>query len=420
MKALIVGGGGREHALAWAIARSPRVDELYIAPGNGGTAPLGTNVPIAATDVDALLNYAREQAIDLTVVGPEAPLMDSIVDRFESAGMRCFGPARSGARLEGSKVFAKEFMRRHDVPTADFRVFDDAEAARSYVKDKTPPMVVKADGLAAGKGVYVVDSNQAAVAAVEEIMAEKKFGGAGDKIVVEECLEGDEISIHAIVSGGSALLLPSSQDHKRIFEGDQGPNTGGMGAYAPVPTYGEAERSIVYNSIIKPTLEGFRKDGIPFAGVLYAGLMWTSTGPMVLEFNVRFGDPETQVILPLIKSDLFELLYASADGKPLEGVEFWEDRTVATVVMAAGGYPGSYGKGHAIDGLEGLDGDNLVVFHAGTAREQSIVTTSGGRVLTVTAWDKNLRGALDAAYGGVKKIRFKDAYWRGDIGHRAL
>lgn len=420
MKVLIVGGGGREHALAWAIKKSPRVDEVFCAPGNGGTAHIGTNVAISATDLDALIRFVSEKAIDLTVVGPEAPLMEAIVDRFERAGLRCFGPSQAAARLEGSKVFAKEFMKRHGVPTADFRVFDDADEARLYVEERTLPMVIKADGLAAGKGVYVLDTKESAVAAIDDIMVKKIFGDAGNQIIIEDCLEGEEVSIHAICSGGRGLLLPSSQDHKRIFDGDKGPNTGGMGAYAPVPSFSDEERSTVYDTIVGPTLEGLLSEGISFAGVLYAGLMRTAKGPMVLEFNVRFGDPETQVILPLIKSDLFDVLYAAAAGELPAAIELWEDRTVATVVMAAEGYPGSYTKGHDVEGLDDIDLGNVVVFHAGTSRDESRVTTTGGRVLAVTAWENNLRGALDAAYSGVERIRFEGAYWRKDIGHRAL
>jgi phosphoribosylamine--glycine ligase len=311
-------------------------------------------------------------------------------------------------------------MKLHGVPTAEFRVFDDAQEARLHVSTRELPMVIKADGLAAGKGVYVVDSKDSAIAAVEDIMVEKKFGDAGKRVIVEDCLEGEEISIHAVCSGGRGLLLPSSQDHKRIFDGDRGPNTGGMGAYAPVPSFSDKEITVVYNSIIGPTLEGLLAEGTSFSGVLYAGLMRTAAGPMVLEFNVRFGDPETQVLLPLIKSDLFEVLYSAAAGELPESIELWKGRTAATVVMAAEGYPGSYKKGHDIKGLDDVDFENVVVFHAGTSRGETKVVTSGGRVLAVTAWERDLRGAIEAAYKGVERIRFDQAYWRKDIGHRAL
>lgn len=420
MKVLIVGGGGREHALAWAVKQSPKVDAVFCAPGNGGTARLGKNVAISATDVDSLASFARENAIDLTVVGPEAPLMAGIVDRFEENRLRCFGPRQKAARLEGSKVFAKEFMKRHGVPTADFKVFADAGEAKKYVGERNSPMVVKADGLAAGKGVYVADSNEAAVAAVGEIMIDKKFGEAGEKIVVEDCLAGEEVSIHAVCCGGRALLFPSSQDHKRAFEGDKGPNTGGMGAYAPVPSLDDEEVALIRRTIVDRTLEGMQAEGIQYAGVLYAGLMRTSRGPMVLEFNVRFGDPETQVILPLVKSDLFAVLYGAAAGELPDRLELWENRVAACVVMAAGGYPGNYEKGNDISGLENIDADNRVVFHAGTSADGSRMKTSGGRVLAVTGWEDNLRDALRCVYDGVKRIHFDGAYWRKDIAHRVL
>jgi phosphoribosylamine--glycine ligase len=420
LKALIVGGGGREHALAWAIHQSPKVTEVFCAPGNGGTAGLGTNVPIAASDIEGLARFARDNAVDLTVPGPEAPLVDGIVDRFQSEGLRCFGPRRAAARLEGSKVFAKEFMARHGVPTADFRVFDDPKAARAYAADRGAPMVVKADGLAAGKGVYVAASVDEAQRAIEDIMVEKKFGGAGDRLIIEDCLEGEEVSVHVLCAGDRALVLPSSQDHKRIFEGDEGPNTGGMGAYAPVPWFGAEEQRRVMDAIVTPTLAGMKAEGEPYTGVLYAGLMRTEQGPMVLEFNVRFGDPESQVVLPLVKGDLFDALYRGAAGDLPERMELWEGRFAATVVMASNGYPGSYRKGFEITGLDEVSPDRTVVFHAGTAWDGSKLVTSGGRVLAVSGWGRDLRAALDAAYEGVGRVRFEDAYWRRDIGHRAL
>jgi phosphoribosylamine--glycine ligase len=420
MKVLVVGSGGREHALAWAMARSPRVDRVFCAPGNGGTAGVGTNVPIAATDVRALVEFASTSGVDLTVVGPEAPLVAGIVDRFEEAGLRCFGPKAAAARLEGSKVFAKEFMARHGVPTAGFRVFDDAHEANSYVRGLKPPVVVKADGLAAGKGVYVADSTQAAVDAVNEIMVQQRFGQAGGRIVVEECLRGEEVSVHAICAGNRAVMLPSSQDHKRIFDGDRGPNTGGMGAYAPVPSFGDREREGVMDTVVSPVLAGMAAEGNPYTGALYAGLMITAAGPMVLEFNVRFGDPETQVLLPLVRSDLFEVLYRATSGDLPDEIALWEERSAATVVMASGGYPGTFGKGFEITGLDGVECGNAVVFHAGTSSDGERLVSSGGRVLAVTAWDRTLGGALDAAYQAVGRIRFEKAYWRTDIGRRAL
>jgi len=381
---------------------------------------LGANVPVSASDIEGLARFAHEKGVDLTVVGPEAPLVEGIVDHFQSEGLRCFGPRRAAARLEGSKVFAKEFMARHGVPTADFRVFEDPDEAKAHAADRGAPMVVKADGLAAGKGVYVAATVDEALEAIDEIMVQKKYGGAGERVIVEDCLEGEEVSVHVICVGERGLVLPSSQDHKRIFEGDEGPNTGGMGAYAPVPWFGDDERRRVMDTIITPTLKGMQAESEPYTGVLYAGLMRTEQGPMVLEFNVRFGDPETQVVLPLVKSDLFDALYRAAAGDLPERLDLWENRSTATVVMAAKGYPGSYGKGFEISGVDDCPPDRAAVFHAGTAWDGSKLVTSGGRVLAVTGWEHNLRDAVDAAYDGVNRIRFKDAYWRKDIGHRAL
>ena len=420
MKVLVVGSGGREHALAWAARKSCEIDELFVAPGNGGTAAIAENVPIPSDDIDALADFAAERHVDLTIVGPEAPLVEGIVDRFESVGRRCFGPRRGAARLEGSKVFAKEFMRRNGIPTADFVVFDDAGSAKAHIRSKGAPIVVKADGLAAGKGAIVARTVEEAEKAIDEIMVEKQFGPAGDKVVIEACLEGDEVSIHAVCGGGKAVLLPSSQDHKRIFDNDKGPNTGGMGAYAPVPFVRDDLRAHIFETVVMRTLRGMEAEGAPFAGVLYAGLMITSEGPRVLEYNVRFGDPETQVLVPLVKSDLVKLLYESAGGSIPEKVEFHTGRCAATVVVASGGYPGSYGKGLSVEGLEKIDDDTRVVFHAGTKKGPVGLVTSGGRVVAVTAWGNDLAGALDHAYDGVNMVKFEGAYWRKDIGKRAL
>jgi len=422
VRVLIVGSGGREHALAWALARSPRVEQVFSAPGNGGTRLVGVNVDIAATDVERLVAFARDNAIDLTVVGPEAPLMAGIVDRFRDEGLVCYGPRADAARLEGSKVFAKQFMSRHGVPTAGFRVFPagEVEAAREYVSRVGAPVVVKADGLAAGKGVIVAATVEEAHKAIDDILVEGVFGAAGEKVVVEECLVGDEVSVHAICAGTRALLLPSSQDHKRVFDGDHGPNTGGMGAIAPVPSFTARDADEVRRTVIGPTLRGLVSEGIEFTGTLYAGLMRTNDGPKVLEFNVRFGDPETQVILPLVKSDLFDVLHGAATGNLPESIELWEKRSAATVVMASQGYPGSYAKGAAITGADTIHDDGVVVFHAGTARGDKGLVTSGGRVLAVSGWGGDVREALAAAYRGVETIHFDGAFWRKDIGHRAL
>jgi phosphoribosylamine--glycine ligase len=420
MRILVVGSGGREHALAWALKRSPSTGDVYVAPGNGGTGSVAENVAIAADDIDSLLRFASEKRIDLAVVGPEAPLVNGIADRLNAEGKRCFGPTRAAARLEGSKVFSKEFMRRHGIPTADFEVFDDAAAARRFVRRQGAPIVVKADGLAAGKGAIVAKSIEDAERAVEEIMVEKAFGAAGDRVVIEECLDGEEVSIHAVCGGGKATLLPSSQDHKRVSDGDNGPNTGGMGAYAPVRRVGDDVRRQVFEEVVLPTLDGMAKEGNPFAGVLYAGLMMTRKGPRVLEYNVRFGDPETQVLLPLVKSDLAHLLYESAGGTLPERVELHSDRCAATVVVASRGYPGSYEKNLPIAPLDAIDDESRVVFHAGTKRTGSGLVTSGGRVVAVTAWAKDLAGALRHAYRGVEQVRFEGAFWRSDIGRRGL
>jgi phosphoribosylamine--glycine ligase len=409
MKVLIVGSGGREHTLAWAIAKSPRLERLFVAPGNGGTATIAENVPIAADSVDALLEFANGEDIDLTVVGPEAPLVAGIVNRFREAGRCCFGPTAAAARLEGSKVFAKEFMLKHGVPTAAFEVFEDAASARDYLRDVRTPVVVKADGLAAGKGVIVATNDEEAESAIEDIMVQRSFGDAGQRIIVESFLEGEEVSVHSICGGGRAVLLPSSQDHKRAFDGDKGPNTGGMGAYGPVP----------FDDSAFSGDRGMEADGFPFSGVLYAGLMVTNDGLRVLEFNVRFGDPETQVLLPLVKSDLLGALHDAATGA-VSDIELHEGRSAATVVVASRGYPGSYEKGKAITGLDGVNDANTVVFHAGTETKDDGLVTSGGRVLAVSSWGDDLRAAIRGAYDGVEKITFDGAFYRKDIGHRAL
>jgi phosphoribosylamine--glycine ligase len=420
MKVLVIGGGGREHALAWAIAQSPRVKRVYMAPGNGGTTLVGERVDMAATDAESLMAFAADRAIDLTVIGPEAPLVAGVVDKFQAAGLRCYGPRRDAARLEGSKVYAKEFMRRHSVPTADFDVFDDPEEAKRHARKRGAPIVVKADGLAAGKGVIVATKLGDALDAIDDIMVNRAFGESGARVVLEECLEGEEVSVHAICAGERAFLLPSSQDHKRAWDGDEGPNTGGMGAYAPVPSFTRSDMDEVRDRIIEPTLRGLTSDGIEYTGTLYAGLMRTKDGPRVLEFNVRFGDPETQAIVPLVRGDFFELLYASASGELPDSLELWPGRSAATVVMASQGYPGSYRKGILIDGVDDANAADTVVFHAGTARATDGLVTAGGRVLAVTAWGDDIRTALSAAYRGVGKIHFEGAFWRKDIGHRAM
>jgi phosphoribosylamine--glycine ligase len=422
MKVLVVGGGGREHALAWKIAGSPAVKKVYCAPGNAGTAALGENVPIDAGDIVALRRFAFSKKVDLTVVGPEAPLTEGIVNVFEEHGLRVFGPARRAAELEGSKVFSKNFMRKHGIPTADFRTFHDMEAAKSYLDHVSYPQVVKADGLAAGKGVIVCANEEEAVEAVHQIMGRKKFGAAGAQVVIEECLVGEEASIIAFTDGRTILTMPSSQDHKRVGEGDTGPNTGGMGAYSPAPIVDADLQRRVEKDVLVPAIHAARKEGRPYRGALYAGIMVTEAGPKALEFNVRFGDPETQPLLMRMKSDLVEVLEACIDGT-LDRVEAeWDPRPSVCVVMASGGYPEAYEKGKPITGLDKAGAlSDTYVFHAGTALDPANrVVTAGGRVLGVTALGDGLREALDRVYEAADCIAFEGAQFRRDIAYRAL
>jgi phosphoribosylamine--glycine ligase len=418
LKVLVVGSGGREHALAWAIARSSAVEALYVAPGNAGTDGIAHNLDIAATDIAALAGFAREQRIDLTVVGPEAPLNAGIVDRFRADGLVCYGPTAAGARLEGSKAFAKEFMLRHRIPTAAFSVFEDPAAAKDFARSLPAPLVIKADGLAAGKGVIIAQSHAEAERAIDGMMVEKQFGDSGGRVVVEEFLTGEEVSVHAMCDGDRAVLLPSSQDHKRAFDGDAGPNTGGMGAIAPVPWMSAEDMALVRRTVIQPVLDGMIAEGTPFSGTLYAGLMWTADGPRVLEFNTRFGDPETEVLMPLLAGDAAELFLAAASGRLPDTVPT-RPGAAATVVVASRGYPEAYRKGLTISGLDRAGADDRVVFHAGTKRmPDGGVVTAGGRVLAVTGWAGDLHGALRTAYDGVARVKFDGAFWRSDIGCR--
>lgn len=421
MRVLVVGGGGREHALIWSLAQSPGVDKLYCTPGNGGIMGLAECVPIGTDELGKLEEFARQQRPDLTVVGPEAPLTEGIGDIFREAGLLVFGPGSSGARLEGSKVWAKQFMEKYHIPTGGFASFSDPGDAFAYLERISYPAVVKADGLAAGKGVVVARDHAAAKGAVQEIMVEKAFGRAGDKIVVEECLEGEEISLFAVTDGANYVMLPSAQDHKAAYDGDLGPNTGGMGAYSPAGILTPSLEEEAKQKIFAPVLEGLRQEGIDYRGLLYAGCMLTTEGLQVLEFNVRFGDPETQVVLPRLKSPLLPLLYGAARGN-LDGVEppTWSPEAAVCVVMASGGYPGSYEGGKEISGLADAGEEKTVIFHAGTARVDDSIVSSGGRVLGVTAWDADMKTARDRAYRMVETISFEGAYYRRDIGHRAL
>jgi len=421
MNILIVGNGGREHALAWKIAQSPACRRLFCAPGNAGTAALGTNVPIEAENIDDLLTFARQNAINLTVVGPEVPLCAGIVDAFEGAGRRIFGPCKMAAQLEGDKAYAKQVMRQQAVPTAEARIFDHYRAAYEYIATRDEPVVVKAAGLAAGKGVIVCDDPAAGLLAIERIMKDREFGSAGDKVVVEERLTGQEVSILAFVDGRSIYVMESSQDHKPIGEGDTGPNTGGMGAYSPAPVVTDAMMAQIEREVLVPVVDGLNREGIVYRGVLYAGLMLTPAGPRVLEFNCRFGDPETQPILMRLTSDLVEVMDAVIDRR-LDHVSLtWDPRPAVCVVMASEGYPGPYQKGKVITGLDEAAGmKDVVVFHAGTKLRDGQVVTSGGRVLGVTAIGRTIADAQKRAYEAVGKIHFEGAYYRRDIADKAI
>jgi len=418
MKVLVVGQGGREHALLWKLKQSPLVDEIFCAPGNAGTAVDGINVDIADSDIDGLVEFARDQQIGLTVVGPEAPLCAGLVDALEAAGLKVFGPCKAAARLEASKLFTKRVLRRANVPTADFQLFDRAEAAIEALNAiEDGPCVVKADGLCAGKGAIVCENRLEAIDAVQRILVDREFGAAGDQLIIEECLVGQEASILAIVDGNTIIPLEASQDHKRALDGDQGPNTGGMGAYSPTPLITEELMNTIIETVLIPTVHALNSDNTPFRGVLYAGLMLTESGPKVLEYNVRFGDPETQPVLMRLKSDLAEILLATAERRldqlqPLE----WDERPAVCVVMASESYPGSYSTGHVITGIDAADAQESVkVFHAGTQLIDGQPSTSGGRVLGITALGDNIYDAKRRAYEAIRKIRWQGAWCRKDI-----
>jgi len=428
MDVLVVGNGGREHALAWKIAQSPRVDTVYVAPGNAGTARDAVNIPINATDSAELIHFAKDRNIDLTVVGPEAPLVAGLVDAMEAEGLRVFGPSAQAAELEGSKVFCKNLLRTADVPTANYQTFRSADEASRYVKDRygdgndAAPVVVKADGLAAGKGVIVCDTRGEALEAINRIATEREFGDAGNELIIEEKLIGQEASVLAITDGETIITLPPAQDHKPAHDGDRGPNTGGMGAYCPTPIVDEALMTRIESEVFVPIVHAMKRMRRPFKGVLYAGLMLTASGPKVLEFNVRFGDPECQPLLMRLQSDIVDLLEATIDGRlgELDSLQ-WDPRPSICVVMASEGYPGDYVKGREINGLEAADAlSDVKVFHAGTHLENDRVVTAGGRVLGVTALGDSISIAKLQAYKGVKEIRWKGAWCRKDISDKAL
>lgn len=422
MKILVVGSGGREHALCWKIAQSPLVEEVYCAPGNGGIAADAVCVNIAADDIESLADFARQSDIDLTVVGPEAPLAAGIVDAFEAAGLPVFGPSKAAAQLEGSKAFAKEAMAEFGIPTAAFGVFTDPEEALRYIDEADFDVVVKADGLAAGKGVIVARDKDEARAAVRDIMVDQTFGTAGASVVVEQCLRGEEASFIAICDGDNILPFASSQDHKAAYDGDTGPNTGGMGAYSPAPVLDDAACAHALELVLRPLVKGMKEKGMVFRGMIYAGLMMTADGPYVLEFNVRLGDPETQPLLMRLKSDIVPVLLKVARHESIAGEVFdWEDGPAVCVVLASGGYPGAYEKGKAIEGLERADAlPGVKVFHAGTKAEGGEIVTAGGRVLGVTAVAADLPRAMEMAYRAVDNINFTDMHYRKDIAQKAL
>jgi phosphoribosylamine--glycine ligase len=428
LRILVIGGGGREHALIWKLAQSPHADRIYCAPGNAGIARLAECINLKPTDLEGLANFAADQRIGLTVVGPEAPLIAGIVDRFEARGLPIFGPATDPARIEGSKTFSKELMVQYGIPTADYWRSDNPEEAhahvRAYYEIHNAPgtrLVIKADGIAAGKGVVIAASEEDAHRAVDDMMVRRLFGAAGDRVVIEEYLEGEEASIMAFTDGETVVAMPPSQDHKRVFDNDMGPNTGGMGAYSPVPIIPPDTAREALETILKPAVAAIRDLGIPYKGVLYAGVVVTDRGLKTLEFNCRFGDPETQAIIPLLETDLVEIMMAVVESR-LDGLEIrWKPEAAATVVAASAGYPGDYVTGKLIEGLDrAAHSEGCTVFHAGTRTDNGQVFTDGGRVLAVTGVGGDLSQAISRAYAGMKHIEFEGIHARGDIGHRAL
>jgi phosphoribosylamine--glycine ligase len=416
VKILVIGGGGREHALAWKLKQSPGVDRIFCAPGNAGTAQIAENVAIPATDLPALARFAKETHLDLTVVGPDDPLAAGIVDLFVTEKLRVFGPTRSAARIESSKIFAKELMRAQNIPTAKARTFSDSDQALRYCRQLQFPVVIKADGLALGKGVIVAPDSATAESAINSMMNEGRFGEAGRRIVIEEFLRGSECSLHALVDGKNYRLLESARDHKRVFDGDKGPNTGGMGAFSPANNWNRQLADQLDKKIMQPLLRGLREEGIIFRGLLYPGLMITETGAHVVEFNCRFGDPETQAILPRMKSDLLPLLEATIDGKIDNCTIEWDERAAVTIVLASGGYPGKYEKGKPISGLEEANKlKDVQIIHAGTRSANGEIVTDGGRVLAVTALGSTIEAARTRAYTAVSAVHFDGCHYRRDI-----
>ena len=419
MKILIVGGGGREHAIAWKLSQSPLVNKIYAAPGNAGIANLGDCVEISSEDITGLTDFALRNTINLTVVGPELPLTLGIVDEFEKRNLKIFGPKKEAALIEGSKGFAKEFMKKYHIPTASFKIFEQKEEAIDFARSSEFPLVIKTDGLAAGKGAFVVEDLKSAEEVLEKVMGEKIFGEAGNRAVVEDFLTGEEVTVLAFTDGKTILPMVSSQDHKRIYDGDRGPNTGGMGAYSPTLMVNDKMIKKITEEILEPTIFGLNREGRVYKGVLYAGMMITELGPKVIEFNCRFGDPETQVILPLLESDLAEIFFSIVEEElELQDVK-WKDGSAVCVVLASGGYPDKYEKGKEIFGLNKVGNSDIMIFHAGTKKAGDKIVTNGGRVLGVTAFDTTMEGALGKAYSSIDKIKFAGMHYRHDIGYRA-
>ena len=420
MDILVIGGGGREHTLAWKLAQSSEVDKIYAVPGNPGMEAVAECIPGSVEDNEALVKLAQEKKVGLVVVGPEVPLTNGIVDDMAAVGIPSFGPQKSAAQLEGSKSFSKGIMKKYGIPTAKYEVFTDADEAKAYIRQEGAPIVIKADGLAAGKGVIVAETLQQALDAIDEIMCDKAFGNAGSSVVVEEFMDGEEASVLAFTDGKTIVPMIPSQDHKRALDGDKGPNTGGMGTYAPAPVITPELMQRVQKEILEPTIAAMRAEGKEYKGCLYAGLMITDQGPKVVEFNARFGDPETQVVLPLLDSDLGKIMLACTNGTLADTEIKWKDKAAVCVVMSAGGYPAKYRKGDAISGLDDAKAAGALVFHAGTAKKDGKVVTNGGRVLGIVALGDDIKAAVDKVYEDVKLVDFADVFYRKDIAHRAL
>ena len=423
MNVLVIGSGGREHALAWKAAQSSKVETIFVAPGNAGTArePKLENIDIDVSDIQSLINFAKDNDIHLTIVGPEAPLVIGLVDAFNAAGLRCFGPTQGAAQLEGSKAFTKDFLARHNIPTGGYQNFTEIDPALAYIREQGAPIVIKADGLAAGKGVIVAMTEAEAEEAVRDMLAGNAFGEAGHRVVIEEFLEGEEASFICMVDGTHILPMATSQDHKRVGEGDTGPNTGGMGAYSPAPVVTPRIHDLIMSEVIEPTVKGMADEGNPYVGFLYAGLMIAADGsPKVIEYNCRFGDPETQPIMMRLQSDIIDLCDTALDGNLDNAEAIWDTRAAVGIVLAAGGYPGSYDKGSIVKGLDGVDSDDAKIFHAGTTQQGDDVVTNGGRVLCATALGHSVSEAQHQAYELSKKIHWDDMFCRSDIGYRAI